>query len=65
MDCMWGEESRMIQRFLTRAVGRLELPLLKWGGWGASTFGKKNQEFGFRPVESEMPPRSPGRGVGS
>lgn len=47
------------------ALGRLELPLLKWGARGASTFGRRNQEFGFRPVESEVPLRSPGRGVGS
>lgn len=47
------------------ALGRLELPLLKWGARGTSTFGRKNQAFGFRPVEFEVPLRSPGGGVGS
>ena len=64
MHEMWGEESRMIPRFVIRAVGRLELQLLKWGGWGGAGLAGKI-EFGFRPVEMEMSLGSPGGGVDS
>lgn len=32
VQCERREESRMIPRFLTSAIEKLELPLLKWGG---------------------------------
>lgn len=49
----------MTQRFLPHVVGSLELPFTELGRMRGSRFGRKNQEFGLRPVKFQMPLRSP------
>ena len=41
------------------------ITVTEMGRMGRSRFGRKNQEFGFRPVELEMSLWSPGGGVDS